>query len=77
MELGHDKIGDVMRHLGHALLDVEASEEDLPIVRNYLQSIDPYKKLINKKPSIKDIDQYDAKCALAAKNYLESNLADE
>lgn len=74
LELGYDRIGDVMRHLGHALLDEKASEGEEHIVSNYLQSIDPRKKMIYLKPTNKEIDEYDAKCAAAARQYVVSVL---
>lgn len=77
MELGYDRVGDAMRHIGHALLDEKQSESEKHIVMNYLQSIDPFKKLTYKKPTNKEIDDYDAKCAVAARQYVELELADE
>jgi tetratricopeptide (TPR) repeat protein len=77
LELGYDRVGDVMRHLGHALIDERASEAEKPIVMNYLQSIDPVKKLKYEKPNVKDIDDYDAKCTAVARQYIEAGLADE
>ncbi|MEW4309208.1 tetratricopeptide repeat protein [Rossellomorea marisflavi] len=74
LELGHDKLGDVMRHLGHALLDEHALEKEEHIVLNYLQSIDPNKKQKFNKPTNKETGDYDAKCALAARKYIESSL---
>ncbi|OIJ16353.1 hypothetical protein BKP37_06420 [Anaerobacillus alkalilacustris] len=77
LELGYGGIGDVMRHLGHALLDEQAPETEKYIIMNYLQSIDPVKKLAYKKPTKKEIDDYDAMCAAAARQYVESVLAEE
>jgi tetratricopeptide (TPR) repeat protein len=77
LELGYGGIGDVMRHLGHTLLDEQTPESEKHIIMNYLQSIDPYKKMAHKKPTKKEIDDYDAKCAAAARQYVESALAEE
>ncbi|WP_180960380.1 YecA family protein [Neobacillus cucumis] len=77
LELGYGGIGDVMRHLGHALLDEQAPEAEKHIINNYLQSIDPFKRLTYKKPTKREIDEYDAKCAAAARKYVESVLANE
>ncbi|AJG73631.1 tetratricopeptide repeat protein (plasmid) [Bacillus thuringiensis] len=77
LELGYDRVGDVMRHMGHALLDEKQSESEKHIVMHYLQSIDPFKKLAHKKPTNKEIDDYDAKCVVAARRYVELELADE
>jgi tetratricopeptide (TPR) repeat protein len=77
IELGYDKLSDVMRHLGHALIDEKVTEAEKHIVTNYLHSIDPFRKLTHKKPTNKEIDHYDAKCATAAREYVESGLANE
>ncbi|MEK4931123.1 tetratricopeptide repeat protein [Bacillus sp. FSL M7-1345] len=77
LELGYDRIGDVMRHIGHALIDKKASKAEEHIVMNYLQSIDPFNKLAHKKPTNKEINDYDAQCALVAKQYIKSSLAEE
>lgn len=73
IELGHKKL-EPMRHLGYSLLVQNISASDEHVEKHYLQSIDPAKRYVYKKPTQRQIEDYEKRCAEAAKIYLESAM---